>query len=52
MISTRGWVWLSIIFSSIWIWYATLTIGFFHTILWITMGGVLGGLYSRYRENN
>ena len=50
MISTRGWVWLGILFSSIWIWYAIFKIGFFHTLFWVSMGGIIGGLYGRYKE--
>ncbi len=50
IISEKGWVWLGILCASIWIWYAVFKIGFFHTLLWIVIGGLTGGLYSRYKD--
>ena len=37
--------------SSIGFWYAVFTIGFFHTLFYVTLGAVVGGLYTRYKEN-
>ena len=52
ILNRLNWPIITILFGSIWIWYAIFTIGFFHTLFWVILGGVMGGLYARYKENN
>jgi len=49
-----NWGVVLVILSTMWIWYAIFTIGFFHTLFWVLMGSVIGGLYTKYKykDNN
>ena len=46
-----NWGMIGVLFTSIWIWYAIFTIGFFHTIFYVILGAIIGALYFNYKEN-
>ena len=50
MISVKGWVWLGIITTSILIWYCIFTIGFWHVLLWMSIGAMLGVIIIKIKE--
>ena len=45
-----NWGMLVVLLGSIFVWYAILTIGFFHTIFWMILGAVVGGLIIKIKE--
>ena len=34
----------------VFLWYAVFTIGFFHTLFWVVMGSITGGLMIKLKE--
>ena len=46
-----NWEIIGVLLGTIFMWYAIFTIGFFHALFWVVMGGVLGAIYFNYKEN-
>ena len=51
ILNRLNWPIITILFGSIWIWYAIFTMGFFHVMFWVTTGAVIGGLFAKIKEN-
>jgi len=45
-----NWGLIIILISSVWVWYAVFRIGFLHTLFWIVLGALLGGLTTKLWE--
>ena len=48
--SDINWGMLGVFFLSGVIWYCIFTIGFWHVLLWISIGATLGGLIIKFKE--
>jgi len=45
-----NWGIIFIILATSFIWYGIFKIGFWHTILWIILGAILGGIILKIKE--
>tara|TARA_R110002020_G_scaffold352673_1_gene565692 strand:+ start:253 stop:429 length:177 start_codon:yes stop_codon:yes gene_type:complete len=45
-----NWGTVLVILVTLFLWYAIFKIGFWHTLFWIVLGSVLGGLTTKFWE--